>query len=501
MKKPTAARKAKPEAPNVVIVDKVAGLAAGLERGLRESGWSMRGLAKAAGLTDDRLRNVARGRSTALQGDAVAQVADVLGVSEGELTGADPWPVGGPKPKPQREKKLPVPVSGELAELAAEAQGLATAARMAMQAAIEIAAAAERVAAQAAAALARPPESADDILDRWTKEFEDEVAARPRAQPPAGAVVFHAQPTVASLSPASAVASTAPTPSSPFPAAPDAAEAAPVPPVTDPDAGYANWPRKRGKPPADPLEQLVWYTKPRVHTVDIKCRQVTLHRKPGKGVTLPSARMDVIKGGGFSVYSLEQDGPVGQSLDAQIAAWKAQSHVGEMDSLADRRKRYPAGCDYIRARGGDYKAELLLAAEIQAATEFGCGQIFGALHRLHLRLQNGDRESRLLASGAMVQQLAAARVWLQEQTVEILSLDAGTQNPMHVPRAVWSVSTLLENMRKRLAELKADGTDFESTPSAVIVLERVHQRLQELENNLKQEKTATVAAKKAAPEH
>ena len=62
-------------------------------------------MALAAGLTADRIRNVSRGRTTVLKGDALARVADVIGIEPGALTGTEPWPVGGLRPRPQTASK------------------------------------------------------------------------------------------------------------------------------------------------------------------------------------------------------------------------------------------------------------------------------------------------------------------------------------------------------------------------------------------------------------
>ena len=147
MKKP-AATKSKPRRTNVVKVDKVRDLAAGLRRALAETGWSERGLALASGLKADRLRNVNRGLSSALPAAVLARVADVLAVPPAALTGMEPWPAGGARLKrsdPPEEQTAAAPVSGGPAELAAEARQAATAARDAVRVAIAAAEAAERV--------------------------------------------------------------------------------------------------------------------------------------------------------------------------------------------------------------------------------------------------------------------------------------------------------------------------------------------------------------------
>ena len=471
MRKPAASRKAKP-APNVVIVDKVANLAAGLTRALQETGWSMRGLAQASGLTADRLRNVVRGRSTVLQGDAVALVAEVLGTTPGVLTGTEAWPDGGLQPRVKPEKRVREPVGGDLAELAADARQVAVAAREAVRIAIIAAEAAERIADRAEAALAVPAPSDDEIFERWGLEAEAELAARP---------------------PTSKAVSAAPSQPVPIPVAASPAPAA-ARPVPAADARYANVPRKRGKPPADLLDQLVWYTKPRVHTVDARRKQVTLPRKLGKGETIPSARIDVVKAGGFQVYSLEQERPVGESRDAQVAAWIAQDHVAEMERLADHRKRNPSGCDFVRAHGGDYRAELLGAEDIQAADSYRYVQVLAAMHQWYARLHAGSTDGQPLLGGTMVEPLAAARAWLQQETVAVLSSGSNSLPASRMPPAVRSVSTLSQNMRKQLATLKASGVDLDVPQTAVIVIERLCHRLQELESIIKQEEEADAAA-------
>ena len=171
--------------PNVDTVDRVPNLAAGLKRALTETGWSERGLALAASLKADRLRNVNRGRSAALEGDAVDRVTEVLGTSAGVLTGAEPWPAGGLIPKPKSEKKTREPVSGSLAELAEDARQVARSAREAVQVAVAAAEAAERVADRAEAALAVPAPTDEEIFDRWGREAETAVTARPPSPAPA----------------------------------------------------------------------------------------------------------------------------------------------------------------------------------------------------------------------------------------------------------------------------------------------------------------------------
>lgn len=72
--------------------DRVADLAAGLTRAIAEAGWSARGLAAAAGLGPDAVRNATRGLSGTLRGDRLERLAVALGISPAALTGERPWP-------------------------------------------------------------------------------------------------------------------------------------------------------------------------------------------------------------------------------------------------------------------------------------------------------------------------------------------------------------------------------------------------------------------------
>lgn len=92
-------------------------LATGLLRALEETGWSARGLAAAAGLPVDAVRNVTRGLSTTLRGDRLERIAAVLGCSSAALTGQKPWPrrrlhrapVAEPGPRRRRVGSVEIP--------------------------------------------------------------------------------------------------------------------------------------------------------------------------------------------------------------------------------------------------------------------------------------------------------------------------------------------------------------------------------------------------------
>ncbi len=147
-------KKPRPSKTNVVKVDRVKNLAAGLRRALTESGWSERGLAMAAGLKPDRLRNVNRGLSSTLPADVLARVADTLAVPATALTGTEAWPSGGARlkrsePPPELRPAFRL-TSDPMADLLRASEEAAAAANMA-------AAAARQAAASVRLALTRRP--------------------------------------------------------------------------------------------------------------------------------------------------------------------------------------------------------------------------------------------------------------------------------------------------------------------------------------------------------
>ncbi len=377
----------------------------------------------------------------------MARVAEALGTTAGVLTGADPWPAGGLKPRPKRENKMSVPLTGSLAELAAEARAVADSARVAANAAGEIAQAAERVAARAEAALAEP---------RLTE-------------------VVPAQP------------APAPTPTSfPGPAYPANLPPGFVPAVLSPSALAEppdTRPKKRGTPPTDPLDALSWYTKPRQHDVDHERRQIIVHRKLGVGVSCLSARVDVVKRGGFKVYCVEdeQELLIGTYRDPQKASWIAENFVRGRERLNECRRVYRDGCDYIRRQRGSEEAELLGAEDVQAAANYRYVQVLAALHRWYERLQAGKPDGQPFLGGQIVEQLATAQAWLQRRMVDILALGSGWLPAKDVSPAALVASNLATHIRKQLATLKLSGEEVYIPETAVIVTERLCKRLQELE--------------------
>ena len=94
----------------------------------------------------------------------------------------------------------------------------------------------------------------------------------------------------------------------------------------------------------------------------------------------------------------------------------------------------------------------------------------------------------------MVEPLAAARAWLQQETVAVLSSGSNSLPASRMLPAVKSVSTLSQHMRNQLTTLKASRVDLEIPQTAVIVIERLCHRLQELESIIKQEEAADAAA-------
>ena len=182
MKKPASP---KPRRPNVVKVDRVKDLAAGLRRGLSESGWSERGLALAAGLKADRLRNVGRGLSSTLPAAVLDRVADTLAVpprSTHRCGGlACRWGPAEAIAAIRGKRRPPCRCRAAWRSWRLRARRVAVEARAAVHVAIASAQAAERVAAWAEAAAAAPQESAESAFERWTADVQAEHAVQHRA--------------------------------------------------------------------------------------------------------------------------------------------------------------------------------------------------------------------------------------------------------------------------------------------------------------------------------
>ena len=398
MKRPAVTASRKPK------VDRVKDLAAGLRRALQESGWSERGLSMAAGCKPDRLRNVGRGLSSTLPAEVMSQVADVLAVPAASLIGEQPWPDQGARLKrsePPQEQVAAAPVPGSLFELAAEARRVAVEARVAVQVAIRAAEAAERIAARVEAAAAVPPETTENVFERWISDAEAEAAARPvpPAKPPA-------PPAGPPPSAASRVQPVEPTPAAVAPGAPQ-----PVPevlPETSDDHEERLWRhprypntsvlvgfhrvRKTGRVPRDPLLRLIWYFGDAPHRVDHERKQIVLSRSLRKGRLenrFDCVAVGVGEDGLFQVVDLEDGAKiVGASADAEVAAWGALDYQRHSETRAGFRDLYPKGCEYIKAKGGGDWAEYAVGSLVEDTLKDKAGDVLSSLLRRYDRLQD-----------------------------------------------------------------------------------------------------------------
>ena len=446
MKKPAAPSR-KPK------IDKVRNLAAGLRRALQESGWSERGLSMAAGCKPDRLRNVGRGLSSTLPADVMARVADVLAVPAASLTGGEPWPAGGARLKrsgPPEEPKAAVLVPGSLAELAAEARRVAVEARAAVAVAVRAAEAAEHVAARAEAAAAGPPESTEDIFGRWSAEALAEAATRSVPLMPAKSPVPPAEPPPAANAPAPQVGPKAEQTSG-------AAEPYPKYPSSD-VSGYAKRDRKRGRAPADPLEALIWFTKPYPHTVNLKAKQVSITKKIGKQKQLRDfVVMTVLKTGGFEVKEVESGAVVGVYDDAQIAAWVGLDRRDHLHSQAELRATYPAECEAIRARGGGDWAERIAARELHLAPKTPLLKVIAELIQCYRRLQQPAHYR-----GPCLPEEVVSSAAYEEETLdkEIMALLGGARiTTMSARRAASDARHISRMLVEKVEALQDTGRD------------------------------------------
>ena len=228
----------------------------------------------------------------------------------------------------------------------------------------------------AEAAAAAPPESAEQAFDRWTADALAENGARPT--PLATGATPSALPPPVDAPASQADLETADTLPPPL--------ATPEEPAL-PRQRFANYTRKRGRPPVDPLEQLVWFTKPYPHAVEAKRKQITLARKLGKAKeAVNCVTMTVLKNGHYRVKDIESGIVVGDFDDAQIAVWTGLEHRNEVQSRENWRASYPAECELIQSRGGGEWAETIAAKELSLISKTRFTKVFADLKRCCSRL-------------------------------------------------------------------------------------------------------------------
>ena len=485
MTKTPAAKPRRPKVDRVDRVDRVKDLAAGIRRGLSESGWSERGLALAAGLKADRLRNVGRGLSSTLPAEVLARVADVLAIPVAALIGMEPWPDGGARLKrsePPEEPQAAAPVPGSMVELAAEARRVALEARAAVRVAVAAAEAAERLAGWAEAAAVVPPETIEETFERWVTEAEAEARARPMLLPPATPPAPHA----GSLPPAKAAPEE---PSQPTPAKSSKVSSEPKEvlwrvhhfPGTQVRIELSRV-HKTGRPPRDPPRQLVWYLGDNPHRVERDRKRVVLShslRRGKKITTFDCVAIEVVEGGKVRIVDLEDgDKVVGSSLmdKAELIVWIALDFQSHAQSRGSMRAQYPQGCEYIQTRGGGFWAEFTSASCVEEILRLGVDAILAGLLRGYDRLQGLSAPGGRPEISVEIDQMAkSAKVAFE------LEIQQSGGNPLPGDargRVIRAARDVVATMRGHLGLLRGQALDDHIGNAAV--LECAADRLTEL---------------------